>query len=348
VNYALPICLAFSAATAALAPLAGPVEARLALIPDDILITFDEDRIESKWITVNDNVMGGRSKGGFSVADGRLIFKGSTNTNGGGFSSIRTRSTDLNLDGTDGLLFRVKGDGRTYISGLRNGTKFGSYDISYWARFETTGDWQTVRIPYEAYTPTFFGEDITGRAPALEADEITGAEFYIYDKKDGPFRLEVEWIGSYAESEDDETSSFASQSPGEQADHSVSERPVATTNAGGVPDADKTHTPDAKTRAWATTVLAIAIERGVPQFNHGNEQACADIYEVAIASLVMSPTNLSRDTVALLESGLRAGRDARSQTDRAWAYRYAMDAALASLGEPADRMADPARSVRAD
>ena len=49
------------------------------------LFDFSEADPGKKWITVNDNVMGGRSKGGFTFKGDRLLFAGSTNTNGGGF-----------------------------------------------------------------------------------------------------------------------------------------------------------------------------------------------------------------------------------------------------------------------
>jgi NADH dehydrogenase [ubiquinone] 1 alpha subcomplex assembly factor 1 len=326
---ALPICLAASVASAAFAAM-GPIADRLALVPDTILMGFDEPGMDRKWITVNDNVMGGRSVGGFTVAAGRMVFEGATNTNGGGFSSIRTRSADFELEGTDGLLYRVKGDGRTYIAALRNGVKAGSFDISYWANFETTGDWQTVRIPYEDFRPTFFGEDITGRAPELRPSDVTGAEFYIYDKKDGPFRLEIEWIGTYTDQTPE--SAIATSGPTIESSHAEHN---ATPTAG---------TPEIA--SWATTVLAVAIDRGVPRFNAGDAGACADIYEVAIASLALHPSPLPADAKALLESGLRAGRDAKSPAQRAWAYRYAMDAALEVLNTAG--RASPDRSARAD
>ena len=50
-----------------------------------------------EWRTVNDNVMGGRSVGDFKVGGSTLNFKGRTNTNGGGFSSIRASAQSLDL-----------------------------------------------------------------------------------------------------------------------------------------------------------------------------------------------------------------------------------------------------------
>ena len=44
--------------------------------PLPLIFDFTEDDIHEKWIVVNDNVMGGRSKGGFEFKNEKLIFSG--------------------------------------------------------------------------------------------------------------------------------------------------------------------------------------------------------------------------------------------------------------------------------
>ena len=73
-----------------------------------MIFDFTGDKLQERWVTVNDNVMGGCSKGGFSLKKGKLIFSGATNTNGGGFSSIRTKQADLDLDDKEGVIIRYK------------------------------------------------------------------------------------------------------------------------------------------------------------------------------------------------------------------------------------------------
>ena len=77
-----------------------------------LLTDFTAETTDFGWFVVNDNVMGGRSDGGFDMDDGTLYFAGRTNTRGGGFSSIRTRGPRLDLSAFDGVRLRVKGDGR--------------------------------------------------------------------------------------------------------------------------------------------------------------------------------------------------------------------------------------------
>ncbi|MEL7485448.1 MAG: CIA30 family protein, partial [Planctomycetota bacterium] len=67
-----------------------------------ILTEFRGEKVSAEWIAVNDNVMGGRSSGGPAFDDGVLTFAGTTNTNGGGFSSIRTVPGQWDLAEYDG------------------------------------------------------------------------------------------------------------------------------------------------------------------------------------------------------------------------------------------------------
>lgn len=43
-------------------------------------------------------------------------------------------------------------------------------------------------------TPTFWGREIKNDPPALELDKVQSMGLMIYDKKDGPFELQVDWI----------------------------------------------------------------------------------------------------------------------------------------------------------
>ena len=151
-----------------------------------------------RWTTVNDNVMGGRSQGGPAVQDGKLIFSGRTNTNGGGFSSIRTRPEAMGLGEFAGLRIRVRGDGRTYKADVRTSQRIGRMSVAYRSDFETVdGEWIEVEIPFASFDPTSFGRNVRSRVASLDVDDIQAIGLMIYDKKDGPFRLEVDWIKAY-------------------------------------------------------------------------------------------------------------------------------------------------------
>ncbi len=68
------------------------------------------------WQIVDDGVMGGLSKGKFDIS-GKQTLKFSGNLslkNNGGFSSIRSKRTTMDLSEFKGIKMRVKGDGRTW------------------------------------------------------------------------------------------------------------------------------------------------------------------------------------------------------------------------------------------
>lgn len=162
----------------------------------DRTLTGFDGKDSLRWQTVNDGVMGGRSKGDSSrTRNGTLLFAGEISLeNNGGFSSIRTRPQDLRLGEYDGLEIRVRGDGRTYKLSLR--TSDTSSWVAYWADFETVKDeWTTVRVPFSKWTPTTFGRKLAG--PALNPASVNSVGFMLYDKKAGPFSLEVDSIAAF-------------------------------------------------------------------------------------------------------------------------------------------------------
>ena len=158
-----------------------------------LLFDFTEDHSNQNWITVNDNVMGGRSEGGFSFKKKHLLFSGNTNTNGGGFSSIRTKSSDFGLGDKAGLHIRYKGDGRTFKMGVRLEGK----SVSYRSNFTSGNGWQEVKIPFDEMVVSWRGRPLSKEVHPLVKSKIRSIEFMIYDKQDGPFKLQVDWIKSY-------------------------------------------------------------------------------------------------------------------------------------------------------
>lgn len=157
---------------------------------------FSDAAAAKKWLSVNDNVMGGISEGGLRItADKTLEFSGKISLdNQGGFASIRTQSADLGLDGFDTIAVRVKGDGRTYYLDLRAATTFAA--SSYRAPLKTQKDtWQEVRVPLKDFEYSVFGKRIAG-VEAMTADKVQSVGFTLADKQAGPFRLEIAWISA--------------------------------------------------------------------------------------------------------------------------------------------------------
>ena len=152
-----------------------------------LLTDFSEAR-DPGWFVVNDNVMGGRSAGGFRIANGALVFSGVTNTSGGGFSSIRSEPRLPSLAGRSRINLFAHGDGRRYVLRLEQDD-----GIAYWADFAPPVDAPAVvSVPLAVFRPRFRGRWLDG--PPLDASRIVALGFMCYDGLDGPFRLEVSRI----------------------------------------------------------------------------------------------------------------------------------------------------------
>ncbi len=175
-----------------------PLDASEARPGRELLVTdFTSSSTNLGWYVQNDNVMGGRSEGDFKQAAGVLIFAGSTNTNGGGFSSIRTQPFQLDLSGYDGIQLDVKGDGRRYIWELQTNARWRGRRISYWAEFPTRqGERSTVKVAFSSFVPQFRGYKLDG--PDLDPREIREMALYIYDQQDGPFELRLDSVRAYS------------------------------------------------------------------------------------------------------------------------------------------------------
>ena len=88
---------------------------------------------------------------------------------------------------------------------------------------------------------------------------------------------------------------------------------------------------DQRVAREARKTIALAIERGAPLYNAGQERACAAIYEVATTALLTNADLPDRARVAL-ESGLERASRMHGVEDQAWRLREGLDAAYASLG----------------
>lgn len=157
----------------------------------DLLTAFDGGESDLQWRVVNDNVMGGRSSGGFRIESGRLRFTGVIDTNGGGFASVRSLPRPFAFSTyTEGFQLRIQGDGRTYT--FRAET---SDAVSYWADFPAIETWQVVDVPFGSFRPRYRGRWLPG--PALDRSKIVSLGVIVADGQNGPFELTVDWIACY-------------------------------------------------------------------------------------------------------------------------------------------------------
>ncbi len=155
------------------------------------LFDFNHGSDLSNWTVVDDVVMGGRSEGSFALSEeGHVVFQGIVSLeNNGGFSSVRYRFEQKNIEGFRTMVIRLKGDGKRFQFRVKSD----KYDRhSYIYHFQTTGDWETVEIPLFDMKPRFRGMKLsTANYPAKFLGEVA---FLIGNNKAESFRIEIDKI----------------------------------------------------------------------------------------------------------------------------------------------------------
>jgi monofunctional biosynthetic peptidoglycan transglycosylase len=150
------------------------------------------------WTPINDVVMGGLSRSTLDVTgQDTAVFRGVVSLeNNGGFASVRSRANLYDLQGYEGVILRVRGDGKRYKLNLSMKPTIGG--VLYRAAFESeVSAWQVVRLPFTAFHPTFRGRRLADAAP-LDPGHVRAFELMISDRQAGSFALELAWMGAYA------------------------------------------------------------------------------------------------------------------------------------------------------
>jgi NADH dehydrogenase [ubiquinone] 1 alpha subcomplex assembly factor 1 len=166
-------------------------------IKQKILFDFSKSEDSNRWNVLNDDVMGGisTSKVRFTK-EGTLLFEGNISLeNNGGFASIRSGISDYNFNGFNGILIRIKGDGKTYGFSMRETENFTGYNFT--SKFKTEKNtWQIIHLPFEEFKMKYLGKT-TKWQPSVIKNHIKQLSFIISDKQNGLFQIEIAWIKLY-------------------------------------------------------------------------------------------------------------------------------------------------------
>ena len=159
------------------------------------------------WRSIDDRVMGGVSSSEMVVEGGFATFRGEVSFDNGGFASVRSRPQVHNLSSFDGLVFRVRGDGKTYGFRIRTNASFDG--VSYQVVIAPpAGEWHEVKVRFSDFVPVYRGRKVA-RHPPLDPSQVTTMGLII-SRQEGPFRLDIASIGGYR-LKDEKTSAEASK-----------------------------------------------------------------------------------------------------------------------------------------
>lgn len=156
-----------------------------------MLFDFNPNSSIDQWRIVDDVVMGGRSDGHFSINKaGHGEFSGKISLeNNGGFSSVRYNFDTVNSATYSKFVVRLKGDGKTYQFRVKRKQ---DNRHSYVYKFNTTGNWQTIEIPFKEMVPSFRGNTLD--IPNFSGAQMEEIAFLIGNKKAESFKLIIDSI----------------------------------------------------------------------------------------------------------------------------------------------------------
>jgi monofunctional biosynthetic peptidoglycan transglycosylase len=161
------------------------------------LVDFGANNPDLRMGITDDGVMGGLSKGEVEVTEqGTAVFSGTLSLeNNGGFSSLRIQGGDWNLEGWNGIVLKVRGDGRTYDLRLTTDERFQGSAVSFRGKFKTVrSKWTTVKVSFSDLRASWRGRSLDTK---FDPARIEDMGIILADKKAGPFSLEMEWMKSW-------------------------------------------------------------------------------------------------------------------------------------------------------
>jgi len=168
------------------------VMAILTMVLSSYMMNFNETETNN-WYIVNDDVMGGLSKGTLKYSDSTVVFSGELSLkNNGGFASFQGPREEYDLSKYEKVTIRHRGYGGTF--GLRFKTTEPFYMPYFKAEFKPSEEWEETSFAMNEIEQWRLLEKTGKKISKDELDSIIRMGIIKSDKKEVPFELEVDYI----------------------------------------------------------------------------------------------------------------------------------------------------------
>ena len=160
---------------------------------DNVLFDFTPSTPVESWSVEDDTVMGGVSQGRLEITEaGHARFYGHVSLeNDGGFSSVQHQlESPVDVSEAAAFLVRLKGDGKRYTLRIQSKP---DQRYFYQADFPTSGEWETVRVPFQDMSATHHGEPVD--VPNFDGGPVHKIQFLIGNKEEQDFEVLIDWLG---------------------------------------------------------------------------------------------------------------------------------------------------------
>ncbi|MEO1654331.1 MAG: CIA30 family protein [Bacteroidota bacterium] len=161
---------------------------------DELRFDFGKGKVGEDWFVMNDDVMGGRSKGKMALTENSLQFSGNISLeNSGGYTFVQCPFRSLELGEATRVLIRYRSFQQTV--GINFNTTTAWYKPYYKLLLEDTkGEWKVVELGLGEALEYSRGKP-NGKKMSLDlVPEIKRLGFSNTDLKEGEFTFEVDYM----------------------------------------------------------------------------------------------------------------------------------------------------------
>jgi len=167
-----------------------------------VLYTFSKPADLTKWLVGKDSDIGGYTNASFvlspnktGIFSGLLSIEKDKNLVHSGYAAIVSKQaeTPYDLSRFDGISFRMKADGRTYISNLTCDSIILG-EIYQTILATTPSVWLDYKIPFSHYIYTQQGFITNAEPEPIDNSQIVSFGLLLADNKPGAFSVEIESI----------------------------------------------------------------------------------------------------------------------------------------------------------
>ena len=148
-----------------------------------------------EWKLLSDNIMGGVTKSKIEYTNNSVLLTGNISLdNYGGFSSIKTKYKSVDLSKYNGIKIKFKSTNQKFAFTLEDNQDW--TQPNYKREFSSKKDdtWEEVIIYFKDFQEIVIGETTGNMMKSKSLKNIVRMGIMTYEKKEGPFSLEVDYI----------------------------------------------------------------------------------------------------------------------------------------------------------
>jgi hypothetical protein len=147
------------------------------------------------WVLLSDNVMGGVTRSNIEYKTNSVVLSGDISLdNFGGFASIKTTFSELDLSSFSGVKIRFKSENQQFAFTLEDSRNWTRPNYKNDFASKKPGTWETAVIYFKDFKEYLIGEPTGNKLNPGKLKNIVRLGIITTEKKEGPFTLEVDYI----------------------------------------------------------------------------------------------------------------------------------------------------------